>query len=140
MLTIGPLNQRPPQRPHRPGVRAWPARAVLVILLGIGVVVMHGLGDPSMDHGAAFTLLPAASHGHDREPMAGAAGHHGCHGDACDGSHSSDMVMVGCAYAVLALATRPRRVAGPRRPLRPAALFGSGRLSWAPEPPVPRFV
>jgi hypothetical protein len=114
---------------------------VLVVVLAIGVVVMHGLGDPSMDHGAGFTLLSVASSGHPSERMAGAADHHdGCHGDGCGGSHSSDMVMAGCAYAVLALATRPRRVAGPRRVCRPAAAFVSGSLSWAPEPPVPRFV
>lgn len=109
--------------------------AVIVIGLVIGVLVMHGLGDPSMDHsGVAMAPAPAQhetagvtagmSHGHDSPAMPA----------------GETAMAASCAFAVLLLVDRvTRRSPQPiQRRARPTML--PSRTLIGPEPPVPKRI
>jgi len=109
--------------------------AVLVIGLVIGVLVIHGVGDPSMDHsGMAMgqTQMPHQSVG-----TAAGVGH----GHHLPASPAGEMAMAAiCAFAVLLLVDRVTR-RGPQPMQRwayPTPL--RSRLLVGPEPPVPKAV
>ena len=116
------------------GARLLP---VAVMVAAIGVLLMHGVGDPSVGHAPAPAIMSMAQSAHHAAPS-----HHDdppCdHGDCR--SHSGDMAMIGCAFAVLAGRVRPRRVVPPFLRSTVRRLPVPAGLRRGPEPPVPRFV
>jgi hypothetical protein len=109
--------------------------AVLVIGLVIGVLVMHGLGDRSMDHsGLAMAPMPQQS-----QPAGMTTGV--SHGHDLPGAPAGEMAMAAiCAFAVLLLLDGvSRRNPQPiRRWAQPTVV--PSRLVVGPEPPVHRLL
>ncbi len=83
-------------------------KPVLVIGLVVGVLVMHGLGDPSMDHSGMVMYRAQMPH----QTAGGTAGV--THGHDIPIAPASEMAMAAiCAFAILALLDRVTR-RGPR--------------------------
>ena len=122
----------------RPAV-ALGRNAVLVIGLVIGVLVMHGLGDPSVDHSGMAMGQPQMP----RQTSSTAAGMADGVGHGHDGpvAPAGEMSMAAiCAFAVLLIVERvTRRSPQPmQRWAHPTVL--RSRLLVGPEPPVPKFL
>ena len=112
-----------------------PRDAVLVIGLVIGVLVMHGLGDPSMDH-SGVAMAPAPM----RHETAGVTAGMG-HGHDSPAMPAGEMTMASsCAFAVLLLVDRvTRRSPQPIHRWTCPTMLPS-RLLVGPEPPVPKRI
>lgn len=109
--------------------------AVIVIGLVIGVLVMHGLGNPSMDHsGVAMAPAPAQ---HETAGVTAGMGH----------GHDSSAMPVGemamaasCAFAVLLLVDRVTRRSAQSIDRWTCPTMLPSRLLVGPEPPVPKRI
>lgn len=109
--------------------------AVLVIGLVIGVLVMHGMGDPSMNNSGMAMSQPQMPH--QTTPMAAGVSQ----GHDMPVAPGGEMAMAAiCAFAVLLLIDRVTR-----RGLQPTQRWAQStvhrsRLLVGPEPPVPKPV
>jgi hypothetical protein len=108
---------------------------VLVVGLVIGVLVMHGLGDPSMDH-SGVAMAPALMQHETAGVTAGMSRGH----DSPAMPAGETAMAAACAFAVLLLVDRVTRHSSQpiQRWARPTML--RSRLLVGPEPPVPKPV
>ena len=109
--------------------------AVIVIGLVLGVLVMHGLGDPSMDHsGVAMAPAPAQ---HETAGVTASMSH----GNDSPAMPAGEMTMAAsCAFAVLLLVDRvTRRSPQPIHCWTCPTMLPS-RTLIGPEPPVPKRI
>ena len=109
--------------------------AVIVIGLVIGVLVMHGLGDPSMDHsGVAMAPAPA------QHETAGVTARMS-HGNDSSAMPVGEMAMAAsCAFAVLLLVDRVTRRSAQSIDRWTCPTMLPSRTLIGPEPPVPKSI
>ncbi|NLA35685.1 MAG: hypothetical protein GX868_08345 [Actinobacteria bacterium] len=108
---------------------------VLVVGLVIGVLVMHGPGDPSMDHsGVAMAPAPMP---HETAGVTASMGR----GHDSPAMPAQEMAMAAsCAFAVLLLVDRVARRSPQPIDRWTCPTMLPSRLLVGPEPPVPKSI